>query len=521
VGLNVTTLRLSISGREIVEAARQEKGWTTGDERWLKEATQLSSQEPPMGWPKFWEENPENFTPSKSTLKNKFLKCQYIRRDNFIALCQAVGVVWERVADLDCPSIIGDPPELMDFYGRSTAVGQLQQWMKGKTRLIVVHGRAGMGKSSLARHVLNSVADQFDVLIWRSLESALPLSEWLEQLNADLRQQGNLSEFMEYLCQHKCLVVLDQWETLLKDGSSGQYQKDYQEYQNLLQRMVGDRHQSCVILLSREKPQDFLLQLGGSAVQCLHLEGLKYPEDKEFLAAEKLLGTELELKSFIKQYNNPLIVKAIAQKARTVQGGKVSLFVDPQVSSVLHVEDISVLMDGEFKRLSTLEQDILYWLAIWRNPVSYEQLHQCILSSITPSELIYTLDALIAKHSIVKVQSDPDSEYWLEPITLRYVTHRFVKQTVKTLSEAIQKQDLKIAKLLWSHAFNIGDDPEIQKEQLRRIVKPTLDKLLEDFSLIQLSKIFEKMQSKYFFVESTSSEKFINQNLKTFIAILK
>jgi hypothetical protein len=509
------TLRLSISGREMVEAARQGRGWTIRDERWLRESTQILLQEPAMGWAMFWRENPENFSPGENTLRNGFLRRRYIRRENFIALCQAVGVAWERVADLDCPSIIGDPPELADFYGRSTAVGQLQQWMKDKTRLIVVHGRAGMGKSSLARHVLNSVADQFDVLIWRSLESALPLSEWLDKLMSYFPQiqdqPDKLEALMTYLAEHKCLIMLDQWETILRNGGSSQYQPDYQAYQDFLQRIVGDRHQSCVLLLSREKLKLLGLKHSESSVRFLKLEGLTYLEDKAFLEGEKLVGKEDELKIFIERYNNPFILKTVASQVRDVQNGRVSIFVDPQVSVALNPEDISGLMDSEFKELSQLGQEIVYWLALWRSPISYDQLWGCIVSPITKTELICALDSLISRHSIIKIQSDPDSEYWLEPVTLKYVTHRFVQKTAKEISKAIQQQDFQIAKLIKSHSFIIGNNTQINNEQLRRIVKPILNQLIKYLGSQQLIQSL-KLQQKIL-IESLDFKKYTMSNL--------
>jgi NB-ARC domain len=484
------TLQLSGKGKEEIERARTQYHWSSCDKRWLRAASRLL--EPTKDWDAIWTEETisDILGISESTLK-KFRRRQSIRRKNFIALCEAVGVDWQKVVDLDCPSIVGNPPDVSRFYGRTTALNQLQDWVIQK-RLIVLHGRAGIGKSCLARQVMGNVAEQFEVLIWRSLESALPLSEWLDKLMSYFPQMQDqpdkLEAFMSYLAEHKCLIVLDQWETILRNGGSGQYQPDYQAYQDFLQRVVGDHHQSCVLLLSREKLKLLGLKHSESSVQFLKLEGLTYPEDKAFLEGEELLGKEDELKIFIERYNNPFILKTVAAQVREVQNGRVSIFVDPQVSVALNPEDISRLMDSEFKGLSQLEQDIVYWLAIWRSPISYGQLWSCIFSPITKTELICALDSLISRHSIIKIQSDPDSEYWLEPVTLKYVTHRFVQRTANELSKAIQQEDFQVARLIHSHTLMIGNDLQLNNEQLRRIVKPIFDQLVEYLGLPELTK---------------------------------
>jgi DNA-binding Xre family transcriptional regulator len=515
------TLQLSGKGKEEIERARTQYDWSSCDKRWLRAASRLL--EPTKDWDAIWKEETVSdiLGISESTLK-KFRRRQSIRRKNFIALCEAVGVDWQKVVNLDCPAIIGNPPDVSKFYGRTTALKQLQDWAMQK-RLIVLHGRAGIGKSCLARQVMDNVAEQFEVLIWRSLESALPLSEWLDKLMSYFPQMQDqpdkLEAFMSYLAEHKCLIVLDQWETILRNGGSGQYQPDYQAYQDFLQRVVGDRHQSCVLLLSREKLKLLGLKHSESSVQFLKLEGLTYLEDRAFLEGEKLLGKEDELKIFIERYNNPFILKTVAAQVREVQNGRVSIFVDPQVSVALNAEDISGLMDGEFKELSQLEQDIVYWLAIWRSPISYDQLWVCIVSPITKTELICALDSLISRHSIIKIQSDPDSEYWLEPVTLKYVTHRFVQRTAKEIFKAIQQQDFQIAKLINSHSLVIGNDVQLNNEQFRRVVKPMFEQLMECFSRIQLQEKLKKLKSQLIYeAQLYTSKGYLENNIKFLIS---
>jgi hypothetical protein len=488
-----STLRLSSDGRERIDRARKEKGWTTYDERWLKAATKLADTNPHQDWDKFWKFNPDKFSPSLSTLKNKFLRRQHIQREFFIALCQAVGVEWEEVVDRENPAE-GQPPQLTPFFGRMSAISQLQTSVidRASCRSILLHGRAGIGKTAIAYRSIQSpdIEQDFYKIIWLSLESAMLLSEFIDlaigHLSGDEKKQGNLADFFQYLQQDRYLIVIDQWETILDRDSIDGYKSGYENYQKLLQ-YVNKKHQSCVVVISRE-----LIQCLSNSTKVLEITGLNYQEDRDFLIAEGLQGTELELKRFIEIYDNPSILKLIADRVRTIYGGKVATLVTEDATIYTNYDTVKII-NGEFQQLRELEQSIVYWLAIWRNPINHQQLYQSFRQNLSRSTLDESLYSLIKIKSFIK--TNLQSEYYLEPVTLKEITNLLVSKVVEELSVAIERQDNTNLKLVIGHALTIGDDEDILKEQMRRIVRSIVEQLLKKFSPQILQQQLEQMRS--------------------------
>ncbi len=511
-----TTKRLSKGGREQVEQARNQKGWTQDDTRWLRNANESSTVEPIGGWDAFFLNNPDLFSPSRSTLKNRFLKQKNIRHESFVALCQAVGVRWEEVVDRDNPAE-GEPPQLEPFFGRNTALKQLSDWVEQENcRLILLHGRAGIGKTAIAYRLVQNIQKKRQnsiASIWLSLETAIPLAQLvnriIEILSEGQVQQGSLEDLIRYLRQKPYLIVLDQWETILENSSLNRYQFGYEDYQSLLD-CIGQNHQSCFVITSREKFQCLKPTQMKKVTNSLEVTGLNYQEDRDFLKAEGLTGTEEELQQFIQIYNNPLILQLIADRIRTVHGGKVAPLVAKDVSILTNSDIVQVIKD-EFETLGTLEKSIIYWLAIWRNPISIEQLEFSFGDNFSMSSVTESLNFLINQRSLVKV--NPQSEYYLEPVTLKEVTNLFVRNVVKELIDLVGNKSNRSPKLIESHLFIIGDDEDINNEQTRRIVRSIIERIVEKYPPSVL-------QPKIKYQQIYLSDGYSLNNLKTLLDVI-
>lgn len=76
--------------------------------------------------------------------------------------------------------------------------------------------------------------------------------------------EGQLSQLLPHLQQHRCLVVLDNFDTVLQgnDTDSGprqrinRYRVGYEGYGELLRQIGEVAHQSCLVVTSREKPPE-------------------------------------------------------------------------------------------------------------------------------------------------------------------------------------------------------------------------------------------------------------------------
>ena len=72
-----------------------------------------------------------------------------------------------------------------------------------------------------------------------------------------------MSYLIKFLRQHRCLLVLDNIESIFCSNElAGHYRSDYELYGQLLRRLGDELPQSCVILTSQEKPVSFKAKEG-------------------------------------------------------------------------------------------------------------------------------------------------------------------------------------------------------------------------------------------------------------------
>src|SRR5947209_1342071 len=97
---------------------------------------------------------------------------------------------------------------------------------------------------------------------------------------------------IKYLREQHCLVILDNLESVLGHGNrTGQYQEGYEGYSTLIQRIGEVKHQSCLILTSREKPRE-ISRLEGKThpIRSMQVSGVELSEARKILENEALVG---------------------------------------------------------------------------------------------------------------------------------------------------------------------------------------------------------------------------------------
>lgn len=134
----------------------------------------------------------------------------------------------------------GGAPDVSQFYGREEEQNILKRWIVDKRcRFVALLGMGGIGKTTLSVKRAQSISDQFDCIIWRSLRNAPPLTSLLEELIAFLSQQqsteAELPQLLHWLRTRRCLIILDNAETILKAGDcAGYYRTGYESYGDFL-----------------------------------------------------------------------------------------------------------------------------------------------------------------------------------------------------------------------------------------------------------------------------------------------
>ncbi|RCJ36871.1 hypothetical protein A6769_15380 [Nostoc punctiforme NIES-2108] len=378
------------------------------------------------------------------------------------------------------------------FYGRIEELITLEQWILNEhCQLVALLGIGGIGKTALSVKFAQKIQDNFEYVIWRSLREAPPvkiiLGNLIQFISDEQETESNLPESLSdrvsrllyYLQNNRCLVILDNAESILRSGSrAGLYREGYEEYGELLRRVGEATHQSCLVLTSREKPKEVALLEGQAlAVRSLALSGLKVAEGQEILKLKGLSAAEDEWKVMIERYaGNPLALKIVATTIQDIFDGNVTEFLQ-QYTSVFG--DIRDVLEQQFERLSDLEKDIMYWLAINRESVTLSELRDDIISPVPPAKLLEALESLGRRSLIEKATptllEKTGSLFTLQPVVMEYVTSSLIELVCEEI--VTQNIDLFTSKAL----IKATAKEYVRDTQIRLIIKPVINGLLTAF----------------------------------------
>lgn len=333
----------------------------------------------------------------------------------------------------------GEAPDIRQLHGRDEELIHLCQWITAdRCHLIAILGLGGIGKTSLAAVVAQQVKDTFDYVFWRSLQHAPPLGSILREcvgcvagsmeINFPEDSDAQISLLLRYLRECRCLIILDNMESVLQEQqAAGMYRPGYEGYGELLKRVGESKHQSCLILTSREKPGG-LTRLEGmdGVVRSLPLAGLNEAGASKLLSDQGLAGNEESRNALIQRFSgNPLALKLAAASIRELCGGDIARFL---AEGETIFGDVQALLHEHFARLPAQEQALMFWLAIECEAASADTL----LADLTPppakGTLLEWLESL-RRRSLIETRDD--GSFGLLPVIMEYVTRAFVEQVAQ------------------------------------------------------------------------------------------
>ncbi|HEU5014221.1 MAG TPA: helix-turn-helix domain-containing protein, partial [Roseiflexaceae bacterium] len=392
----------------------------------------------------------------------------------------------------DTALLVPSPPSVQRFidwgevisvptlYGRDSELETLHQWtVNDHCQVITILGIGGMGKSSLAITVAHQVAPAFDVVLFRSLQNGPPLAEVLDQVIRAVSIQhvtpphlmtDKIARLVQLFREHRCLLILDNFEALLQDGAlSGTYRAGYEGYRALVQSLGEREHGSCLMLTSREKPGELGPLEGRTApVRTLQLTGLDARACQRILETKSISATAAHASAMAHFYGgNPLALQLVAEPIRDLFGGDVGAFL---ATGDAFFSGVGTVLQQQFTRSTPLEQAILRWLAIERELTDVDALLADLGSAATQRSVLTALESLRRRQLI---ERGPDQAgFTLQPFILEYLSDQLVTTVCQELVDG------QIA-ILHDYALIQATAREyVRRSQERLIATPVLERLL-------------------------------------------
>jgi DNA-binding Xre family transcriptional regulator len=404
------SLKLSLNGLEIVKQARQEKGWTIDNPRFLEQASQIL--EPGRDW-----ENEEVFAAGISlTTWKRFLKGNAIDASVFKAFCEVLSLNWQDLLERPLNSSLSGTtqvPNIPLFFGRRYELAILTQAIEQGTRLIAITGMGGMGKTALAAKLATASKSSFQQTLWFGFHLTPPTRDSLPSLPS------------------KTLLVFDGWDRILGGDAKvgrrqrgGQYRLEYESYAVFLRSVVQTNHSSCVILTSREQPEGLNILSGNDAV-IFPLGGLMEGAI-ELLQHHQLIFDAQQWVFLVNQYGgNPLFLNMAANFIRELFAGDVGEFL---ASGTLVTGEFEPLVAQWLKEISMLEQTLIKCLATQTQGLTREQILLHLGNHPSNGDILAALLSL-KRRALVETTNDGNQErFFLQPVILKCVDRLFSSQ---------------------------------------------------------------------------------------------
>ncbi|MBW4628648.1 MAG: NACHT domain-containing protein [Brasilonema octagenarum HA4186-MV1] len=332
----------------------------------------------------------------------------------------------------------GEAPEVSVFHGRNTELKTLNQWIvSDRCRVVAITGMAGIGKTTIAVRIAEQIKEKFEYLVWRALpDNPPPLSEILLNIISFLSDEQStdssnnvddlISKLLKVLRQHRVLLILDNWETVLGGDGAGRYQAGYEKYGELLQRIAQQSHKSCLVLTSQERPET-LTSCEGTTVKLWKLEGLDEVAATEIFRTENLKFAAEDATRLINMYRgNPLALIHISKMIQELFDGSVTEFL--RINTIVVPPPIEMLLRQRLERLPEWEKEILCCLAseaIW---LDFDTLRSRMSPEIRKSEFYKQFYSLCQRSFIEKCKQDGKVLFTLQPVVSKCVKRLYGRQ---------------------------------------------------------------------------------------------
>lgn len=342
-------------------------------------------------------------------------------------------------------------PDVEPFYGRESELEQLKGWIADedrsrRSRLIVLYGMGGIGKTFLSVKAGKQLEKDFDAVVWRSIKHTPSLPKLIASIEdiinpgyistAKLSPDECITKLINSLKERRCLIILDDLESIFDPNNvAGRYLPEYEQYAELIQRIASENHESCVLIVSREKVANIAelegnkahtLQISGSgeiAQQILENQGLEYNE--AWQAINENYGS------------NPLALKIMITMIQDLYGGQAEDFlVGSRATSYFNFH---TLLDEQFNRLSPKEKGLMFVLTILQQ-ASIAKIAGDNWLDLPQSDLIEYMSSLRRRSLLERT----NSEFSLQPMVWRHAVEKLSKIVEEEIIQFIEAEEQNV-----------------------------------------------------------------------------
>jgi NB-ARC domain len=377
-----------------------------------------------------------NFRSTIERHHSKNISSSFVEQISLVNICSEVTLNHQpnhtqQVARSNTPQYLKTIPDLIPFYRRTQELDSLKQWIiTEQSRSIVISGTACIGKTALARQLLEDIKDEFEDIVWQSLGCQRSVVNFIDRnllasLNIKalpeppLDLEARLSLLLEHFREHRCLVILDDVDRLFSSGKlAGNYTEEYREYRELFRRIYETNHQSCVLLLSREEPSELAVSLGNnSSIHSLPLGGLG-EGGREIFRVRGLSDEDRWDYAIDHLGGNPAYLESVSIAINKLFGGKVAEFC--KYEELFLTEDIKSMLNHQFRRLSGLELEVIKFLASENIPVTIARSIESL--SLSPADVGNAIVSLVRRGLVDRTETKDGAFFGVRSIVKQFIS---------------------------------------------------------------------------------------------------
>ncbi|MDZ7956474.1 MAG: tetratricopeptide repeat protein [Aulosira sp. DedQUE10] len=409
------------------------------------------------------------------------MKQQLDRIEQAVQIYQ--GIEQQETYFVSSVKLISEPPTIKkkQWQGRQQEIKQLQELLQEEeVTTIGIQGLSGVGKSWLAAYIYEDEQTRasFEKIFWADVSQSPDFIVFVqncliylggktpEQLQALGEPSQLIHDLLRSLKQRRCLLVVDNLETLL-DENRHIYQPDYKNFFN---NWVNRGAISTVLLTTQIQPEVIEAQ-----VNWLFLQGLETKEGELLLQSLGIVGSDAELQDFSQCVNGHpkmlwLVAKLLKPGTHICEAEKLGL---KQLDTLLNQELFPHRDLGKVQFVLILEQ---HWELLtpdlkrfFANLSIYHRSFNRDAAAVVLAEANKTVTALETQLALQELMSrslldsiEGEQKYQFHPFVFEYAKQKAGKQHDVLREKAIAYyQSMATDKSTWKTLEDIAPYLEI------------------------------------------------------------